>query len=203
MLVEYTVVFPVFLLVTLGTVDVAYMLSEWALANKATYVGARAAVVLNPVAPQITDPTLIYPSTATVGKYCFDFGTGTVDTTNCFGPTDVIVNCTSTTCTPSTYGNPPDTTASSTAFTLIVNKMQAVFPRLQTGNVTISYQLNGSGYVGRPSGPPMDVTVGIHNMTHQIYFLSGIMRFFGGSFLSTVPIPAAATTLTSEDMTTN
>jgi len=49
-LVEYTIVFPVFILLVLGTVDVAYMLSDWALANKAAYVGARTAVVADAVA---------------------------------------------------------------------------------------------------------------------------------------------------------
>jgi Flp pilus assembly protein TadG len=48
------------MLVTLGTVDVTYMLYEWALANKATYVGARAAVVSNPVAQNITQDRLLY-----------------------------------------------------------------------------------------------------------------------------------------------
>jgi Flp pilus assembly protein TadG len=38
-LVEYTVVFPVFILVTLGTVDAAYMFADWAAANKAVYIG--------------------------------------------------------------------------------------------------------------------------------------------------------------------
>jgi hypothetical protein len=67
----------------------------------------------------------------------------------------------------------------------------------------ISYQLNGSGYVGRPGGLPMNVTVSVQNVTHQFYFLAAIMRFFGGTFASTPAIPAFATTLTSEDMATN
>ncbi len=39
-LVEFTVVFPIFMLVAFGTVDVSYMLFEWSQANKATYIGA-------------------------------------------------------------------------------------------------------------------------------------------------------------------
>ena len=38
----------------LGTIDVVYMLYEWALANKAAYVGARTAMVSDPVANGIT-----------------------------------------------------------------------------------------------------------------------------------------------------
>ena len=87
-LVEYAVVFPLFMLVTLGTVDVTYMLYEWALANKATYVGARAAVVSNPVAQNITEDRLLYdPSQLKqMGQYCFDFATGTGNG-NCPAPT--------------------------------------------------------------------------------------------------------------------
>jgi hypothetical protein len=200
-LVEYTVVFPVFILVTLGTVDVTYMLYEWALADKATYVGARAAVVSNPVAPKITEDKLLYSQNqlAKMGQFCFDFTTG-AGNGNCPAST-VKVDCTSTACTPNTFG------FDGSAFTNvngtgIFDRMKVIFPRLQPGNVTISYELNGSGYVGRPGGLPMNVTVKIQNMTHRIYFLAGIMRFFGGTFASTPAIPAFATTLTSEDMTT-
>ena len=81
--------------------------------------------------------------------------------------------------------------------------MQAIFPRLQPENVTISYVTNNLGFAGRPDGLPMDVTVSINGMTHQIYFLSGIMSFFGGGFAANPPIPTFATTLTTEDMVTN
>jgi hypothetical protein len=199
-LVEYTVVFPLFMLVTLGTVDVAYMLYEWALANKATYVGARAAVVSNPVAQNITEDRLLYdPSQLKqMGQYCFDFATGTGNG-NC---PDVKVDCTSTACTPNTFGfnGSAFTNANGTG---IFDRMKVIFPRLQPDNVTISYQLNGSGYVGRPGGLPMNVTVSVQNVTHQFYFLTGIMPVFGGRFGSASAIPAFATTLTSEDITTN
>jgi len=199
-LVEYAVVFPLFMLVTLGTVDVTYMLYEWALANKATYVGARAAVVSDPVAQNITQDRLLYdPSQLKqMGQYCFDFARGTGNG-NC---PDVKVDCTSSACTPGTFGfdGSAFTNADSTG---IFDRMKVIFPRLQPDNVTISYRLNGSGYVGRPGGLPMNVTVRVQNVTHQFYFVAGMMRFFGGTFASTPAIPAFATTLTSEDMVTN
>jgi hypothetical protein len=201
-LVEYAVVFPLFMLVTLGTVDVTYMLYEWALANKATYVGARVAVVSNPVAQNITEDRLLYDASQLkqMGQYCFDLATGTGNG-NC-PPPSVKVDCTSSACTPDTFG------FDSSAFTNvngtgIFDRMKVIFPSLQPDNVTISYQLNGSGYVGRPRGLPMNVTVSVQNVTHQFYFIAAIMRFFGGRFASTPALPAFATTLTSEDMTTN
>ena len=54
-LVETTVVLPMFLVLVLGTIDVTYMFFDWALANKAAYVGARTAVTSNPVDPAVTD----------------------------------------------------------------------------------------------------------------------------------------------------
>jgi hypothetical protein len=201
-LVEYAVVFPLFMVVALVTVDVTYMLYEWALANKATYVGARAAVVSNPVAQNITEDRLLYkPSQLKqMGQFCFDFATGTGNG-NCPTPS-VKVDCTSLECTPDTFGF--DSSAFTNANgTGIFDRMKTIFPRLEPSNVTISYQLNGSGYVGRPGGLPMNVTVSVQDLTHQFYFVTGIMRFFGGKFASTPAIPPFATTLTSEDMITN
>src|SRR6516164_1466564 len=201
-LVEYAVVFPLFMLVALVTIDVTSMLYDWVLANKATYVGARAAVVSNPVAHHITEDRLLYnPSQLKqMGQFCFDFATGTGNG-NCPAPS-VKVDCTSSACTPDALG------FDSSAFTNddgtgIFDRMKTIFPRLEPSNVTISYQLNGSGYVGRPGGLPMNVTVSVQNVTHQFYFVTGIMSFFGGKFPSTLAIPGFATTLTSEDMATN
>ena len=92
-LLEFTVVFPIFMVCAFGTVDVSYMLFEWAQANKATYVGARCAVVSNPVASGITGLTYSTQSTE-LGVSCFNAADGTVNTTaSC--PT------VSTVCTPS------------------------------------------------------------------------------------------------------
>ena len=168
-LVEYTVVFPLFMLVTLGTVDVTYMLYEWALANKAAYVGARAAVVSNPVAQNITEDSLLYSQSqlTQMGQYCFDFATGTGNG-NCPAPS-VKVDCTSSACTPNTFDF--DSSAFTNANgTGIFDRMKVIFPRLQPENVTISYQLNGSGYVGRPGGLPMNVTVSVQNVTTSFIF---------------------------------
>lgn len=193
-LVEYTVVFPLFILVTLGAVDVAYMLSEWDLANKAAYVGARTAAISNPVAQNITDPTTLNYDPSLDGQPCYNFSTGT-STGNC--PSIPLVTCTSTACTPNTYG------FDGTAFTGIFGPMQNRFPRLQPENVTISYQGNGSGFSGRSNGLPMNITVSITGMTHQFFFVPSILKFFGGSILTTPPIPAFSTTMQSEDMVTN
>ena len=46
---------------------------------------------------------------------------------------------------------------------------------------------------------PMDVTVSITGMTHQIYFLSPLMGFYQRAFAASPALPVFATTLQSED----
>jgi hypothetical protein len=209
MLVEYTVAFPLFIAVTLGTVDVAYMLFDWALANKAAYVGARTAVVSNPVAPNITNNASLGYTTSQLqnpGASCYDFSTG-LQNGNC--PSIGPIVCTSTACTPSTFGfdSAAFTNASGTG---VFDAMQRIFPRLQPANVTITYQtidkdtsgFSASGVVLQPNGLPMVVTVSITGMTHQLFFIDPILRFFGTGFAAR-NIPAFSTTLQSEDMFTN
>jgi Flp pilus assembly protein TadG len=203
-LVESTIIIPIFLLLALGTIDVVYMFSDWALANKAAYIGARRAIVSDPVAIGIT--TFTYTSAA--GPYCFD-QTTLAATGNC--PSVPLTTCTGAasggSCTNS-Y------TFDDTAFTnAIFTPMQALFPRLQRQNVTVSYETNGLGFVGQTvqpgimSGLPMNVTVSIKCMTHPFYFLSGLMNWFlavpTGCPANTPKgwlIPKFASTLQSEDM---
>ena len=74
MLVETTIVIPLFLVLVLGTVDVTYMFYEWAMANKAAYVGARAAVISNPVAfRRVHDLAYTASPPANLSRNCFDF----------------------------------------------------------------------------------------------------------------------------------
>jgi hypothetical protein len=102
--------------------------------------------------------------------------------------------------------------------------MKGIFPRLQATNVAISYQTNSSGasgFVGQTYygdttqfALPMNVTVQIQCMTHQFYFLSGLMHWV----FSTPPkdalgntcsagtgpwMPPTATTMQSESLYTD
>ena len=196
-LVETTIVLPMFLLLVLGTVDVTNMFYEWALANKAAYVGARTAVTSNPVDPAVTNLAYTSAQLEYIGQSCLSFSCPTANSV-CTG-TSIGVTCSG---------------GDNVAFNRIVTKMQNVFPSLQRQNVTISYQTNGTGIVGQtwdgsadPGNPqftlPMNVTVSITGMTHQFYFVSPSLQFFGGGISATPAIPTFATTLQSEDLFTN
>jgi hypothetical protein len=185
------------------------MFVEWALANKATYVGARAAIVSDPVAPDLTNPLVVFTSDqlSHLGAGCLNESNGDA-TGSCPGPGLTVV-CTSTGCNctagcdePTQFGFSPDA-FTNLAGTGIFDRMKIIFTRLQPENVTVTYELNGVGFVGNPNGLPMNVTVSIVGMTHQLFFLPSILSFFGSTVSSSWGLPAFATTLTSEDLATN
>jgi hypothetical protein len=231
-LVEFTLLaFPVFLLAAFGTVDFTYMLFDWSMANKAAFAGARAAVVSNPVASGITNVSYTATQIAALGKWCFNTGTGSANS-NCPSPSAV--------CTPDASPSNSGTCTNgynfdNVAFTCIFNPksdpthcqlstynpigMVDIFPRLQRQNVQILYNANGLGFVGQPNGLPMDVTISIECMTHQFFFINGLMRWIWTApsnytnpsaspppcpaTTAGLPMPRFATTLTSESMVTN
>jgi Flp pilus assembly protein TadG len=198
-LVETTIVLPMLLVLVLGTIDVTYMFYDWALANKAAYVGARTAVTSDPVDPDVTNLNYTPTQLQNIGQSCL--------VVSCPSANSVCTGAASGgSCTSGTFQN--------TAFTRIFDAMQRVFSRLQRQNVTISYQTNGTGVVGQawdgsadPGNPqftlPMNVTVSITGMRHQFYFVSPLLRVFGGVISATPAIPTFATTLQSEDLFTN
>jgi TadE-like protein len=224
-LVEYTIVFPIFILLILGTVDVSYMLFEWALASKAAYVGARTAAVSNPVAQNITSPNnYTADQVQKSGQLCFY--TSAPDT-----PLAPNGNCPSLgcVCTPAIsdgtcadisaiYTCPPgwsEKAFTNTNGTGIFDRMITIFPRLTRQNVQISYQTNNLGFVGQTDlegrpGLSMNVTVSIRCMTHQFFFINALMGWVFSGPPAGCPagaagpaIPAFASTLQSENMLTN
>ena len=192
-LLEFTLVFPIVMMMTFGIVDVMYMLHEWNLANKATYRGARVAIVSIPVAPSVTNLTY---NAGDVGlETCYDIDTG--------ASLDVCpwvdVTCSSSVDATCSDGD---------AFTDIVSAMQTVFPRITAANVQVRYQSTGLGFPGRPGGLPMNVTVSIQCMSHQMFFLGAWAGWFFPPAEACQParsmrMPTFASTLPSEDMDTN
>jgi hypothetical protein len=197
-LVEFTLVFPVLILVALGTVDVAFMLSEWVQANKAVYRGARVAIVRDPVAPAVTSPAF---DPARIGQLCFDPATGT--TTGACSSFNYLCEI------PVNAANCPS--FDNTAFNSIVAEMQQIYSRIQTGHVQIRYQTTGLGFAGRPGGLPMTVTVNLKCMTHRYYFINSLMQWIFTAPQAPCPagqpagppLPGFASTLPSEDVETN
>lgn len=75
-----------------------------------------------------------------------------------------------------------------------VSGMCDFFPRIAAANTRVTYTRAGLGYVGRPSGPVLSVTVEIRNLTFDFYFLGALLG------LDQIAIPAHSVTVTSEDL---
>jgi Flp pilus assembly protein TadG len=206
-MVEFVIVFPILLLTTIATVDATLMIWEWNQAAKATDVGARIAAVSNPVATGITQ--LSYDGTF-LGDVCANPATGT-PTTKPDGTTkcpSVATTCIAT--AGSTGGTCTDGRAfNDAAYSTILSAMQIAFPRLRRENVEIVYETTGLGFVGRPGGLPMNVSVSIRCMSHTLVFLGPFLGWTlpanpcGTGRAAGILIPASTTAVPSEDLLTN
>ena len=204
-IIEYTLVFPLFIVALLGTVDVTYMLFEWVTANKTTYIGARTAVVSDPVAIGITTPIYTQTQLQQLGQACSNSLNGAANG-NC-PSMNTVCDGASSICTNGFKWN-------ETAFSAIFTAMQAMFPRLARENVQITYQTNNLGYVGQtsptsPGGLPLNVTVSIRCLTHRFYFIEALTNWIFSppagcsNNLLGPAIPSFASTLQGESLATN
>jgi hypothetical protein len=199
-LLQFTLVFPLLAIVLLGSVDFIFYMFNRDLAAKATQKGARLAIVTNPVATGIADP---YVGDGTrLGSICYNTATGAKDTSVC-GPLRSSI------CQPAASSG----TCSGgfafddAAFAAVFNEMRTFLPVLQRQHVKIEYEDTGLGFVGRPGGVPMTVTVKLRCLTHRFFFINALMGWaFSGPGV-TCPagpagplIPEFAASLPTEDM---
>lgn len=211
-LLEFTLVFPLLLVVVLGIIDVGLLVFRYAGVSNATYNGVRYAVVSNPVATGVNAPTTGKNGTVN-GQSCSD-SSGTPTACNeidiyCIADSGTSGSCKKVDGTASGYA------FDNGAFQRILDKMNSVSlgVPIKRQEVKISYQSTGLGYVGRVAGSQMNVTVAIRCKTTQLYFLDAFIKW-GYSVPSNCsdvsPAPAAGikfppfdSTLPSEDMTDN
>jgi Flp pilus assembly protein TadG len=171
--VEFAMVLPILLLLLLGIIDVGRLMYVWNMAEKATQMGVRYAVVTDMV-----------PSNLAI-----DFTTshnlvgGDPVPTNVFSST----TCNTTNCTPNWGYN-------ATAYNAIVTRMNRFYPAIggeSLNRVTIRYENVGLGYAGDPSGPDVAalVTVRLQNMTFRPWSMLGYP----------ITLPSFSAALTMED----
>ena len=197
--IEFSVVFPLSVLVILGMVDAALLMFDWSSATKATYAGARTAVVIDPVAGAARFNLSSYASQSThSGRYCFNPANGTADST---------ANCPSVnvTCTGSNAGGGGSCTTGSfnkAAFDEIFRSVQDNYPyrRLDRRQVQVSYVTTNLGFVGQEtfSGGtgelPMNVSVELRCLTHEFFFVGPLL----GWALASLPAACAGVTADTE-----
>jgi Flp pilus assembly protein TadG len=185
--VEFAIVLPLLLIFLLGMIDAGRWMWEFNKAEKATQMGARFAVVADPVSPGI-DSSYIGTSGLTQGDLipASDFGQITCTGSGTAGSVTASCSCTTDPC-------PALGTADGTAFQNIVDRMKLFLPELNYSNVTIRYSSSGLGYAGNPNGADISPLITVT--------LSGVQFTPITSFLlTTIPLPASTTSLTAEDL---
>lgn len=146
---EFALVLVPALLVLLGVVDAGRYLYEVNRMEKATQVGARFAVVTDPVAPELTGKSLVGE---VVGSDTLAQGDRI--------PAEALglITCTSTACTEtgtSRFCTCTIDTTSTGPFARILDRIQLFAPDVAEANLVVEYRGSGLGYAGDPNG--MDV----------------------------------------------
>jgi Flp pilus assembly protein TadG len=175
---EFAIVLPLLLLFIFGIIDAGRWIWTYNKAEKAAQMGARMAVVTNPLSSSLT--------ATYVGACSPALTQGDLIPADCFS----TVTCTSTGCSD---GSTEDTTA----FNAIVARMQKFLPQVTAANVAVEYTSSGLGYAGNPNGPDISplVTVKIGTPATALQFTP-----ITSMLLATMTMPNFTTTLTAEDL---
>ncbi len=173
-------VLPLLILFILGMIDAARLMWETNRVEKATQMGARMAVVTQPVSTGL----------ATHDYLGGGLTQGDIIPRSALG----VITCgrNSCTCTGSCPNNA--TVSDATAFDLIFARMQLMKPDISADEVTVSYRGSGLGYAGDPHG--MDISPLVTVELSDVEFRPITLLFAGGLEFD---LPAFRTTLTAED----
>jgi Flp pilus assembly protein TadG len=177
---EFALILPVFLLFFFGLIDAGRFLYEVNRGEKATQVGARMAVVTDPIAAGLKDAnyvgTTVGGSTLSQGDRipAAAFGSLVCDQASCAGTAPH-----------------PGTARNEMAFYNLLTRMQQIMPSIERRNLIVEYRGSGLGYAGNPNGMDISplVTVRLTGMDFSPILL------FGGN----INLPDFSYTLTMED----
>lgn len=186
---EFALVLPFLLLLLFGIIDGGRFVWEYNRAEKATQMGARMAVVIDPVAGGVWSASL-------VGVNCAGNSLVAGNTLSACPGVVPAMTCNSSTCACSGCPTGLPGTYNSTAFTNIVNRMKEFDPEISPANVEVVYQGSGLGYVGDPNGPAFTPLVTVRLKQLQFAPITSLV-------LATISMPSFSTTLTGEDLIGN
>jgi Flp pilus assembly protein TadG len=183
---EFAIVLPLLLVLLLGIIDAGRWLWTVNQAEKATQMGARFAVVGNPVTSAVADSYLgVGGLTQGDPIPASDFGKITCTGTGSTSSVTASCSCTITPC--------PSGANNNTAFQNIVKRISLFVPGIQPSNVTVEYSSSGLGYAGNPNGADLSPLVTVK--------LSGVKFVpITSMLLATIPLPTVTTSLTAEDL---
>jgi Flp pilus assembly protein TadG len=190
---EFALVLPVALMFLLGIVDAGRYLYQVNRLEKAAQMGARFAVVTNPVAPELTSTSLVGE---TVGGDTL--AQGDRIPAGALG----LITCTSTACTEtvtSQFCTCTIDTSSTGPFTNILTRVQQFAPDVTAADLRIEYRGSGLGYAGDPNGMDIAplVTVRIVEVDNTGLDFSPFLSYMFGA--ASINLPETSHTLTMED----
>jgi Flp pilus assembly pilin Flp len=181
---EFALLLPLSVLFLVGLLDAGRLFYDINRGEKATQIGARWAVVTNPISPQLT-------STNYVGQVVggVTLAQGDRIPAGALG----LLTCNAASCTCTTAPCPANLTRNAVPFDALLARMQQIMPQIGAANLIVEYRGSGLGYAGDPNGMDISplVTVRIAGLTYSPLLL------FGGD----VALPDFSYTLTMEDGT--
>ena len=186
--VEFALIFPLLVLLTFGILEFGFILYQMNMMEKATQLGARAAVTGDPVAPGLR----AYTAQATGLAPGSPLPAGLQAEIVCVNASP----CTAT-------GAITSPGYSAAAFTAIVTEMRRMYPGIGPENVVVTYHHVGLGFVGRPGGAIVPaVTVSLRDMTYNFIMVDAMIELFGPPAMNVADIlyPSFNATLTGEDL---
>ena len=199
--VEFALIAPLLLLLSFGVIDGGLVLYRINTAEKATQMGARAAIVSDPVAGGLETYT------AYGAPFNLNAGISLTDAAGVAVPT-VLAVCDMDGCDCDEIAE-LCSPVNSAAFSFIVERMRSVLPALGPENVLVEYSYIGLGFAGRPGGAIVPaVRVQLQNFTYSWVLLDVLIaigrQLYGGEGdvapRGDVVLPSFSTTLTGEDL---
>ncbi len=167
---EGLIVFPIMLLAITAAIEFSYGMFQWNQAAKAMQLGVRKAIVSDPLT---TDFATIFAFNPALG--------GTV----------VVPDATRVSRCGAGYA-----ACNAAPMTRIVSYMQSFNSKITAANLRVTYQHNGLGYEGRPSGPVVTLRMELVGLPLDLPFIGKFISMSGITF------PSFPVTATTEDLKT-
>lgn len=185
-LTEALFTLPIMLLMIAAFVEFGFAIYQWNQTAKAMQLGARLLAVSDPIHPNFAlmtnyDAALEPGDPVPADGFALRCGAG--QATPCLADgMERLIKGSDRTCGPS-FG----TTSGMCDFN----------PRINAGNVVVTYARTGLGYVGRPGGPVVSVTVETNGLRFNLPLLGALL---GWNENSGITVPANPVTVVGEDL---
>lgn len=181
-MVEGLIVFPLVLMTFATLIEFGFAVYQWNQTAKAVQLGARLAVVSTPLATDLSPLVADYPVEEGAAP------PATAASVSCGAG---MTACDATGINRLVFGSDGVCDANFGASKAGMCDFQ---PRIQPANLRLTYARSGLGYVGRPGGPVVSLTVELRDMTFDFFLLGALLG------LDQFVIPPFPVTITGEDL---